>query len=404
MKREHKFFGCGCLTGGLAGLLAGFGLACLAVVIYEEEMEARKARAALFESAEVVVEGDAEIGAVLATLRTEHQMPAMAAAIVHSEGAVRMATAGVRKLGEDVPVTLDDLWHLGSNTKAMTGALAGLLIEAGELRWDSTAGEVFPELPRRSAPGLVDVTLAQLLSHYGGLPGNLNRSDVSKEGTPVEQRLHALRTANEQGLDGKPGEKHVYSNLGYTVAGAMIEKATGESWEDQITTRLFAPLGMESCGFGGTGTPGEIDQPWPHLESGAPAPSNGPDVDNPPIFSPGGRVHCTMEDWAKFVRDQLRGAQGLPGLLQPETYAATQSPPEGGSYAFGWSVAERGWGGGTVFNHQGSNTMNYANVWVAPKRDFAILVCANQGGDTAFKATDAAVGALIKLVQQPAGE
>jgi hypothetical protein len=54
-------------------------------------------------------------------------------------------------------------------------------------------------------------------------------------------------------------------------------------------------------------------------------------------------------------------------------------------------------GRGTVLNQGGDNTMNFANVWIAPKRDFAILVCINQGGDTAFKASDEAVGALIKL-------
>jgi len=58
---------------------------------------------------------------------------------------------------------------------------------------------------------------------------------------------------------------------------------------------------------------------------------------------------------------------------------------------------ERDWAGGTALNHGGDNTMNCANVWVAPKRDFAILVCVNQSGDTAFKASDEAVGALIEL-------
>ncbi|HOK77637.1 MAG TPA: hypothetical protein PLW35_07940, partial [Verrucomicrobiota bacterium] len=54
-------------------------------------------------------------------------------------------------------------------------------------------------------------------------------------------------------------------------------------------------------------------------------------------------------------------------------------------------------GGGTVPNHPGCNSMNYANVWLAPKRDFAIMVCVNQGDDAAFKATDEAVRALIHI-------
>jgi len=63
-------------------------------------------------------------------------------------------------------------------------------------------------------------------------------------------------------------------------------------------------------------------------------------------------------------------------------------------------VAQRGWAGGKALNHGGDNTMNFANVWVAPQRDFAILVCVNQGGDTAFKASDEAVGAMIDLLKK----
>ena len=83
-------------------------------------------------------------------------------------------------------------------------------------------------------------------------------------------------------------------------------------------------------------------------------------------------------------------------MLKREAYQKLHTPPFGGDYALGWLTAERSWGGGKVLNHAGDNTMNFANVWVAPKRDFAILVCVNQSGDKAFKATDEAVGALIK--------
>ena len=84
-------------------------------------------------------------------------------------------------------------------------------------------------------------------------------------------------------------------------------------------------------------------------------------------------------------------------MLKPGTYQKLHTPLFGGEYALGWIVAQRDWGGGKVLNHAGDNTMNFANVWIAPQRDFAILVCVNQSGNAAFQATDAAVGALIKL-------
>ena len=123
-------------------------------------------------------------------------------------------------------------------------------------------------------------------------------------------------------------------------------------------------------------------------------------MDNSPVLGPAGRVHCTIQDWARFIQDQLRGDRRQPALLQPATYRKLHTPPFGGDYALGWIVGQRAWGGGAVLHHVGDNTMNCANVWIAPQRDFALLICVNQGGDTAFKATDAAVVALLKLFHQ----
>jgi hypothetical protein len=113
-------------------------------------------------------------------------------------------------------------------------------------------------------------------------------------------------------------------------------------------------------------------------------------------MGPAGRVHCSMQDWAKFVADQLRGARGELALLQSASYKMLQTPWPGGDYALGWLAVERDWGGGIVLHHTGDNTMNYANAWLAPQRDFAILVCINQGGDKAFQASDEAISLLIK--------
>jgi hypothetical protein len=84
--------------------------------------------------------------------------------------------------------------------------------------------------------------------------------------------------------------------------------------------------------------------------------------------------------------------------LKSDAYQKLYTPPFGGDYALGWSVAERSWGGGKVLNHAGDNTMNYANVWIAPQRDFAIIACVNQSGKAGSTATDEAVVALMKLV------
>ncbi|MDE2238077.1 MAG: beta-lactamase family protein, partial [Elusimicrobia bacterium] len=294
------------------------------------------------------------------------------------------------------PVALGDLWHLGSDTKAMTSALIARLVERKRLRWTTTLAEAFPGFAAAMNPGFRDASLLDLLSHRAGLPHDVDYSRYAGSDLKAER----LRLAGDV-LSGAPlsppGSRFQYSNVGYIIAAAAAEAATGRSWETEIKREVFAPLGMDSCGFGGVGTPGEIDEPWPHEADGRPAPRNGPDEDNPPVLDPAGRVHCSLGDWAKFVIDQLRGAQGMSGLLSAQSYRVLQTPAEGGGYALGWIVARRDWGGGTVLTHIGSNTLNVADVWIAPNRDFALLVCINEGGDRAAQAADRAIAALLEL-------
>jgi CubicO group peptidase (beta-lactamase class C family) len=340
--------------------------------------------------------GDAAVTNFLVPIRNRHEVPAMAAALVTSKGLVAVGAVGTRKRGTETAVTLNDQWHLGSDGKAMTATLVAKLVEQHRLRWDSTLGEIFPDLAPGFSAEARTITILQLLSHHSGLKPNPDLADYrGAEGT--KERLRLVKNELSQPLMHKPGAQLEYSNLGYAIVGAVIEKVTGKTWEQAMRDEVFGPLGMTSVGFGGTGTPGVVDQPWGHYENGKPVPDNGPGMDNPPVLSPAGRIHCTIQDWGKFIADQLRGDRGEPALLKPASYKTLHTPPCGGEYALGWAEWRRPWGGGKVLNHCGDNTMNFANVWVAPLRDFAVLCCVNQSGETAFKASDEAITALISL-------
>jgi CubicO group peptidase (beta-lactamase class C family) len=340
--------------------------------------------------------GDAGLTNILVSVRNEHGMPSIAAALVTSKGIELSGVAGTRKKGTDVPAGTNDLWHLGSDCKAMTATLVAKLVEKGSLKWDTTVAEVFPDLAESLDPAARQITVSQLLSHRSGLKPNPSLLKYrGADGTA--ERLRVLKEELGKPLKHKPGSHFEYSNLGYSIVGAITERITGKTWEQAMRAEVFGPLGMKSVGFGGTGTPGELDQPWPHDGSGNPVRKNGPDMDNPPVLSPAGRVHCTIQDWALFITDQLRGARGEPALLKPESYKKLHTPPFGGEYALGWMAIDRDWGGGKVLHHAGDNTMNFANVWVAPRKDFAVLVCVNRSGDKAFTASDEVVGKIIEI-------
>jgi len=346
----------------------------------------------------VATADDPKIVAALETIRAKHGLPALGAAVITSRGLTAIGVTGVRKVGTTVAATSADLWHLGSDTKAMTAVVIGSLVEQHKLRWDTTIDEVLSTHVASAPEAFRKITMLQLLSHRAGLVSNIDWRRASRApGAPRAQRIAALPTIATTPLSSAPGTTYEYSNLGYVIAGVIAEQATNRAWEDLVRDTVFARLGMASCGFGGLGTPGQIDQPWPHDAAGKPMPANGPDVDNPEVMGPAGTAHCSLGDWGKFVADQLAGLNGKDGLLQAATYVQMHAPAFGGNYAGGWLVTSRPWGGGTVYMHNGSNTMNFATVWMAPARDFAVLVVTNRGGAAAQQATDDAAAALILM-------
>jgi CubicO group peptidase (beta-lactamase class C family) len=339
---------------------------------------------------------DPKLAAILEPIRVKYHLPALAAATFTTDGVEQMAAVGVRKSGTDVAVTTDDLWHLGSDTKVMTAMLAGTFVVEKKLSWDDKIITYFPDLASKVSPAMKEITISQVLRHQAGLSENLSLWQRGfLHGTSNEQRLQAVEDMLES-PEYAPGTFH-YANNDYILVGAILEKLGGKSWEDLMRERIFTPLHMDSAGFRGTGTVGMIDQPWPHFANGSPAPSNGPDMDNPAYMGPCGSVHLSMTDWAKFLADQLRGGSGMPALLPASIYAAVQTPGPNSDYGFGWGIVQRSWAGGKALTHTGSNTMNYACCWLAPAKGFGILICSNQAGDNLDHAVNDAAGPMIEL-------
>src|SRR5262249_21838152 len=153
-------------------------------------------------------------------------------------------------------------------------------------------------------------------------------------------------------------------------------------------------LEMASAGFGTPGQSGGVTQPWGHhLDGKNIKPTQ---QDNAPSMGPAATVHCSVPDWAKFAALHLAGERGDSRILKPATLKTLHIPPPSCDYAGGWVVAERSWAGGAALNHNGSNTSWYATIWLAPARNFAILVATNQGDRQAEQACDQTASALIR--------
>jgi CubicO group peptidase (beta-lactamase class C family) len=338
----------------------------------------------------------------LAAIRKKHGVPALAVIVTKDDQIVDRAVAGVRKLGDSTPVTTNDVFHIGSCTKSMTATLAALFIEQGKLRWDTTIAEVFPELKGKMDKQYEAVTVEQLLHHRGGMPTEPPAAAWKRAweeiGTPKEQRREFIEAVLVEPPAAAPGTKMIYSNQGYTIAGAMLEKISGQDFESLLTEKLFKPLGMNTAGFGPPGTTGKADQPWGHTRGlFKPAPVQ---LDNPPAVSPAGRVHCSLDDLARYAMFHL---QRTNNLLKPETMDRLHAVPEGveikkvmDNYACGWVRMKRSWAGGPVLWHNGSNTMWYMVMWLAPEKNFCVIAVTNIAGDDAEEACDDACVMMIK--------
>jgi CubicO group peptidase (beta-lactamase class C family) len=341
-----------------------------------------------------------DLSKVLDPIREARKIPAMAAVLLTSEGIVAEGYSGVHGVGSEQQVVAENLFHLGSCSKAMTATLAATFVEEELLTWESTLGEVFPELEESMHETWKEVTVAQLMSHTAGAPGDLRdfldlNSRLSEEFSSLAAlRLEVLQALTASAPAYAPGSEDLYSNWGYCLLGAMLERIGGAPWEDLMQQRVFGPLGMESGGFGPPNGEADSGQPFGHTEDGEARVGK----DNHAVIGPAGTVHATLRDWAKFVRMHLRGAQGEGDLLlTSESYVALHTPRPGteDAYAAGWLIMKRGWSKGKVMTHSGSNTLWFCTVWIAPNEDFAVLVATNRGGSPGSKATDAACWRLI---------
>jgi CubicO group peptidase (beta-lactamase class C family) len=342
--------------------------------------------------------GSADLTEILTPVLKDSDLPALAAGAIKQGTLVAAGAIGIRRVGEPNRVTLEDKFHIGSCTKAMTSTLAAILVGQGKLHWTDTLASIFPERREKMDPAFRDTTLEILLTHRSGLAHDGFYYGQPK--TPVtEQRL-----AYMDAVLSKPPPHEVgsfsYSNAGYIIAGAVLERITGKPWEEFMREKLFTPLGMKTAGFGPAATEHQTDQPWGHIRQGDKyAPRYG---DNHRALGPAGTVHCSIDDYLKFAALHSSMGSRPPGIVTAKLCEKLHEPAKS-NYAMGWGVYERSWAQGRAITHAGSNTMNYFVVWAAPKTDFALAVATNAAGDKVPQFLDQIAGQLVKSYSGTAG-
>lgn len=338
----------------------------------------------------------ASLAGLITDLRKEHKLVGLAAMVMIDGKVMASATDGERKKGSAVPIDLGDRWHLGSITKSITATMIARLVESGQMKWTDTIGERFSDASIHEE--WKPVTLQQLLTHTSGAPANFSFGVMLKQPAFDLEWTKERRKAVVDLLTEKPayapGESFAYSNVGYTIAGAMAESATGASWEDLVKREVFEPLALTDAGFGPPKSPSEtLDQPRGHKTVfGWKAPATD-DEDNTPIIGPAGIVHMTLANLCQYATEHLRGELGTGKLLAAETYKRLHTPVLH-NYACGWVVKQPSDEiPYTVIWHNGSNTMWYALVVYIPGKNMVVAVTSNDGD---VKQAESAAWAVVK--------
>ena len=341
------------------------------------------------------------VAAAVQGARKKYRLPAVGALVFDIDGnTLAHHVEGTLRVNDSTPVDLDSLWHLGSNTKAMTATLAAILVDDAIISFDTTVAEALPGLIVGMHGAANEITLAQLLNHTAGLPPNPTSDEkkrvLAQSRNITEQRLEITRWALSKKPISEPGKKYLYSNTGYIVAGTMLEEATRQSWERLIIDHIFRPLGIsvEQAGFG----PPKGRQPEGHRPTvsddkktaGPPFISAGQNSDNPTFYGPAGTVHTSLEAWKKFALDHLReGKTNSEPLLKASSYRRLHAAgPVVKNYAYGWGMLHRGRGISPILVHNGSNTEWYARILLDREVGVGILLVTNAGTDGARDALD----------------
>lgn len=323
--------------------------------------------------------GSSGAEAALDAVFAEAAPPALAAGIVTREGLSWAGVRGVRRAGSETAATLDDRWHLGSNTKAMTAAVFGRLVEQGRARWAMPLAEALPGLA--IDPAWAGTTLDDLMRHRAGLldAGLLDQAWLTgAHGDPrplTDQRAAFAARALRVPPAGPVGP-FAYGNGNYIVLGAAIEALTGQAWEAVMAAELYAPLELTSAGFGAP----RGEAPWGHRGGVGVDPAGF--ADNPRALGPAGTAHMSLADYARFVAAMMGGT---PDWLGEDARRRLMTPAAGAppAYAGGWGVGRAAWAGaagaGPTLSHNGSNTMWFATVLAAPERGVGLIALSNDG-------------------------
>ncbi len=353
------------MLGGSAAVIAGAATARPALAAQSTDDSAALAGV---EAARALVRG----------IMAETHAPAMSAAVARDGEVVWAEAFGLADLEQKIPATPSGRFRLASVSKVITGAAAARLAERGVIDLDRQIGRYRPSLPAQHHK----TTLRQLLAHTGGVRHYIGRDyDPKWPGGPIDYRTYrntdeALAIFVNDPLVSVPGEDFNYSTFGYTLAGAVMESATGLSFPQLIAREVSGPLKLATvkAEVMATPIPGTVSCYQQAQATGvifkAPA-------INPAYKWAGGGFVGTASDLAMFCdamhRPGYLGQAALRDTFTPFPPTKTPAPVQVG---IAWRI-DRDHASRLRYHHAGSIAGGRSIVMVLPEVGISVVLLSN---------------------------
>lgn len=338
--------------------------------------------------------------------RKEFNVPGMSVAVVHDGKVVLARGFGVRKQGESAAVTPNTVFAIASNSKAFTAAALAMLVDEGKLTWDDRVIDRLPEFAMSDAYVTREMRIRDLLCHRSGLglgAGDLMffpRSDLTPEQILYRLRFVPLATSFRS--------QYAYDNILYLVAGAVIQKISGLTWQQFIRQRFYQPLGMTGSRTSINEVARGDDVAYPHsMVEGklATLPLDSLALEN---NAPAGALVSSVADLAKWVITLLNRGQTSDGkrllseaqvkemwkplvLIHPPDPPAPIAEARSNFVAYALGEGIREYRGRLMVTHTGGLLGMVTQVTMLPDLKLGVIVLTNQEVGAAFSSVSQTV-------------
>ena len=321
-------------------------------------------------------------------------VPGMAVAIVKDGKVVLEKGYGIRSINSSEKVDQHTLFAIASNSKAFTAAALAILVDRNKIKWDDRVINYIPEFRLYSPYVTEEFTIRDLLCHRSGLGLGAGDLMIFPDGNDftVDELIHNLRYL-------KPTSgfraKYDYNNLLFIVAGEVVKRVSGSSWNEFIEENILAPLEMNRTGSNYLRIPNKTNIVDPHaiIEDKLQV------VERHvlPLIDAAGGIYSSVHDLGKWVVMQLNEGKTIEGrqIFSPEVQRVMWTPHTvmrgrtGGvynthytAYGLGWSICDvAGYG---QISHTGGLPGIWTQVTLLPELQLGIIVLTNQQCSEAF--------------------